>query len=81
MKQALHLGNYIVADPMICHGKPSFKGSRVMVWQVLEALAEGESHEEIMAAWPGCVSREAILEAIRLSGEAFLAHACDPIAA
>jgi Protein of unknown function (DUF433) len=29
------LGRYIVADPRICHGKPTFRGTRVMVWQVL----------------------------------------------
>ena len=81
MKPAIQLGNFIVADPRICHGKPTFKGSRVMVWQVLEALAEGESYDEIMAAWPGCVSREAISEAIRLSGEAFLSHAGEAVAA
>ena len=81
MKPAIQLGNFIVADPRICHGKPTFKGSRVMVWQVLEALAEGESYDEIMAAWPGSVSREAISEAIRLSGEAFLSHAGEAVAA
>ena len=52
-----------------------------MVWQVLEALEHGESWEEIMEAWPGCVSREAIAEAIRLSGEAFLSYAGEAIAA
>jgi uncharacterized protein (DUF433 family) len=75
MKAPVQLGKYIVADPSICHGKPTFKGSRVMMWQVMEALADGETYDEIMAAWPGCVSREAISEAIRLSGEAFLSHA------
>jgi uncharacterized protein (DUF433 family) len=75
MKAPVQLCKYIVADPSICHGKPTFKGSRVMMWQVMEALADGETYDEIMAAWPGCVSREAISEAIRLSGEAFLSHA------
>jgi len=52
-----------------------------MVWQVLEALEHGETYEEIIAAWPGCVSRDAISEAIRLSGEAFLLHAGEAVAA
>ena len=26
------MGRYIVADPRICHGKPTFRGTRVFVW-------------------------------------------------
>lgn len=72
MKKTVELGKHIVADPDICHGKPVYKGSRVMVWQVLDALEDGESWEEIMAAWPGAVSREAIAETIRLAKKAML---------
>ena len=36
--QAKILGRYIVANPRICHGKPTFRGTRVIVWQVLEML-------------------------------------------
>ena len=25
------LGRYIVADPKICHGKPTFRGTRIFV--------------------------------------------------
>ena len=32
---------YISVDPQICHGKPCFKGTRIMVWQILELL-EGD---------------------------------------
>ncbi len=72
MKKAVELGKYIVADPRICHGKPTYKGTRVMVWQVLEALEDGESWDEICAAWPGSVTREAIAETIRLARTAML---------
>lgn len=62
------LGRYIVADPAICHGKPTFIGTRVMVWQVLEAVAEGRSYDEITTAlWPGSVCQEAIAEAVALA--------------
>jgi uncharacterized protein (DUF433 family) len=67
MKKPVEFGKYIVADPDICHGKPTYKGSRVMVWQVLEALEDGESWDDIMQAWPGAVTREAIAETIRLA--------------
>ena len=36
----LELGEHIVADPLICHGKPTFKGTRIMVWQILDELAD-----------------------------------------
>lgn len=42
----------IVADPNICHGKPVFKGTRVMVWQILELLEAGESKKDIYKAYP-----------------------------
>lgn len=51
MKKIL-INKYIVADPNICHGKPTFKGTRVMVWQILEMLKNGETVEEILKAFP-----------------------------
>jgi hypothetical protein len=39
----IELGRYIVADPVIGHGKPTYKGTRVMVWQDLAMLERGES--------------------------------------
>jgi uncharacterized protein (DUF433 family) len=41
-----------------------------MVWQVLEALEDGESWEEIVQAWPRAVTREAIAETMRLAHSA-----------
>jgi uncharacterized protein (DUF433 family) len=70
--QRIELGQFIVADPEICHGKPTYKGTRIMVWQILEALAHGESVEALVQAWGGRISREAILETIQLSKSALL---------
>jgi uncharacterized protein (DUF433 family) len=50
MRIALH--KHIIADPAVCHGKPTFKGTRVMVWQVLELLAEGATPAGVRAAYP-----------------------------
>lgn len=49
-KTAIH--KLIEAKPEICHGKPVFKGTRVMVWQVLELLETGVGAKEIYTAYP-----------------------------
>ena len=48
----IEISPYLVADPEICHGKPTFAGTRVMVWQVLEMLAAGERPEAILEDFP-----------------------------
>lgn len=46
------INRYIVADPQICHGKPTFKGTRIMVWQILEMLSLGEKPQGIIKEFP-----------------------------
>ena len=69
------LGRYIVIDPHICHGKPTFRGTRIMVWQVLEQVASGMAWEAIVEEWRGSVPKEAIAEAVRLAMQALAEHA------
>ena len=69
------LGRYIVIDPHICHGKPTFRGTRIMVWQVLEQLASGMAWEAIVEEWRGSMPKEAIAEAVRLAMQALAEHA------
>jgi len=52
MNKRITINKYIVADPKICGGKLTFSGTRIMVWQVLEALAHGETVDEILEDWP-----------------------------
>ncbi len=59
---------WIITDPKICHGKPVFKGTRVLVSDVLEMLAEGMSIDDILEEYPQ-LSKEMILEAIALAAE------------
>jgi uncharacterized protein (DUF433 family) len=68
----LELGNHIVADPLICHGKPTFKGTRIMVWQILDELAHGMSPAQIAKAWGGSVTRSAIAESVSLARQSLL---------
>ena len=77
MEQKKSLGKYIVADPAICHGKPTFRGTRIMVWQVLKQVARGMSWDDITAEWRGSVNKEAIAEAVALAGRTFDDHAIE----
>ena len=44
----MNIHKYISVNPNICHGKPCFKGTRIMVYLVLEMLAYGESPQDII---------------------------------
>lgn len=46
------MNDYIVADSEICHGKPTFKGTRIMVWQILDMLSAGEKTDAIRQDFP-----------------------------
>ena len=71
MNQKLY-GRYIVSDPDICHGKPTFRGTRILVADVLEQVGEGLAWETIIEEWRGSITKESIAEAIRLSRRASL---------
>lgn len=45
-------GEYIVRDKRVCGGEHVFKGSRVTLRTVLASLADGDSPEKILAAFP-----------------------------
>ena len=71
------LGRYIVVDPEICHGKPTFRGTRIFVADVLEQVARGMDWDVIIREWRGSINKEAIAEAVRLAREAFLTYATE----
>jgi uncharacterized protein (DUF433 family) len=63
----VELGRHIVADPMICHGQPTYKGTRIMAWIVLQQIERGMTWDEIAGEWDGRVSLPAIAETMALS--------------
>lgn len=72
----VEINEYIVADSEICHGKPTFKGTRVMVSDIVELIAAGERIENILENYPS-VTREHISAALEyaaklLSGERYV---------
>ena len=68
------LGRFVVVDSKICHGQPTFRGTRILVNDVLEQVAQGMAWQSIEEQWRGAVSRTAIAEAVRLAGKALLEH-------
>src|SRR5436190_7895938 len=68
------IGRFVVADPAICHGQPTFRGTRILVADVLEQVAAGTAWETIVEEWRDSVSSDAISEAVRLASQAFRDH-------
>ena len=66
-RHRVELGQHIVADAEICGGQPTFKGTRIMVWLVLEQLEDGMTWDEVVDEWGGKVPRRAIAEAVAIS--------------
>jgi uncharacterized protein (DUF433 family) len=63
-KRNKEIGRHLIADPEICRGKLTFRGTRIPVATVLTFLAAGDSIEDILKNWPR-LKREAVEDAIR----------------
>ncbi len=69
------IGRFICADPKVCHGKLTFRGTRILVSDVLELVAAGMPWDDIIRECHGAISRGAIAEAIRVARGAIDRHA------
>ena len=68
------IGRFIVVDPKVCHGQPTFQGTRILVADVLDQVASGMAWEAIIENWRGSLSHEAIAESVRLAREIMMNH-------
>ena len=68
------VSRHIIADKKICHGEPTFRGTRILVSDVLEQVASGMAWKSIVEEWRGSISEEAIAEAVRLARATFQEH-------
>lgn len=59
----------IVSDPAVMLGKPVVAGTRITVEHILEALAAGESIDQLLEAHPR-LTREAVYAALAFAAEA-----------
>ena len=62
------LGEYIVAAPGVCGGRPTFKYTRIDVRHALSLLAEGYTVEQVATSYE--ISTDAVQEALRLASQA-----------
>ena len=65
----------IVSDPAICHGRPTFRGTRILVSDVLDLVADGMNWDDIIKECRGSITRSTIAEAIRCAGLSIVKHA------
>src|SRR5262249_40752886 len=64
-EQPRELGKYIIANPRICHGEPTFKGTRKLVRDCIEMAAKGLTIDELASR--ANLPREAIVQALRFA--------------
>lgn len=66
----INLADYINIDPRVCHGKPVFKDTRIMVYLVLELLEAGIPTEQIIGPdyYPG-LTKKHIAAALHYAGQ------------
>lgn len=57
----------IQSDPLICHGKPVIRGTRVLVSTILGALAGGDTIPELLEDYPN-ISEEDVRAALEFAG-------------
>lgn len=70
------IGQYIVAAPGVCGGRPTFKYTRLEVAAVLDLLAAGWAIEDVMREYAqSSLTAEAIAEAVRLAKKALVVTA------
>ena len=72
------IDRYISVNASICHGKPCFKGTRIMVYLILELLEAGVSHEEICKAYYPTLTDEHIKAALHYAARVLEEREFDP---
>ena len=68
---------YIWVNANICHGKPCFNGTRIMVWQILEMLEYGCTIKEIREAFPD-LTQEHVKAALHYAARVLEKREFDP---
>ena len=60
---------YITVDPRICHGQPCFKGTRIMVYLVLELLEAGVPPEKMLRQYYPRLRKQSVQAALHYAAD------------
>ena len=53
-------GDRISINPLVCHGQACVKGTRIPVHQIMRMLANGDSIDDLLTAYPR-ITREDVM--------------------
>ena len=59
----------IIINPEICHGKPVIRGTRIMVWQVLDLLKDSFTFDDIVTNYFPQLTKEDIKACIEYANQ------------
>ena len=73
------MNGFIIVDPKICSGKPTIRGTRILVRNILGMVAGGYTMDRILSAYPE-LTREMVQAALEYAAavideEQVIAHA------
>ena len=60
--------DYLTRDPEVCHGQLCAKGTRVLVVNILDSLAEGATRKDVLLSYPS-IEPEHVSAAIMYAAE------------
>ena len=64
----LFIQDHIEIKPAVCHGKPVFKGTRIPVSHILNAMAGGDTLDDILEDYPS-LRADDVYAALAFAGE------------
>lgn len=59
----------IKIGPKVCHGKPVIRGTRIMVWQILDLLEDGLTFTEIITKYFPEITKEDIKACVEYANQ------------
>lgn len=65
----IEIGQHLATDTRVCGGRLIFKGTRILVSDVLELLQQGFTPEQISQDYKGLISVAAVHEAVTFSAK------------
>ena len=59
----------IKVDLKVCHGKPVIRGTRIMVWQILDLFEDGLTFDEIIIKYYPQLAKEDIKACVEYANQ------------